>query len=307
MRCLWKLLWVFYTQVATPAGQRSTRGYPHIAQHSYNCYRCHIPEGRNFSWNFSKSPRPSPEGILCASEGILRYSGGHPGGRPCAILLQSDGWKDGWGPRSWCRIEDPVQAGRPGHSKGLEVQEVWKGIWIDLILANLMPTADGWPGKGWRFTFTSSTKKESWCFYWLSVQHKDKVSTEQKIFQTARWVKSLPKPHPPTRPALLTIRLLIRPGETKEATTRKLPLLSVYRLIKLKGNQRTTAKNCCFIKIKFILSVCLEPTDGKEAPARDQLLSSLTFCLRRWNPSKTFLLLDKCFYFLKTILKQGFV
>ena len=30
-----------------------------------------------------------------------------------------------------------------GHSKGLEVQEVEKGVWIDLILANLMPTADG--------------------------------------------------------------------------------------------------------------------------------------------------------------------
>ena len=35
------------------------------------------------------------------------------------------------------------QGGRPGHSKGLEVQEVWKGVWIDLVLANLMPTADG--------------------------------------------------------------------------------------------------------------------------------------------------------------------
>ena len=53
------MLCIFYTQVATPAGQRSTGGYPYIACYPYNCYRCHFPEGRNFSRNFPKSPRPT--------------------------------------------------------------------------------------------------------------------------------------------------------------------------------------------------------------------------------------------------------
>ena len=54
-----KLLCIFYTQLAKPAGQWSTIEYPYIASKSYNCYCCHFPEGRNFLRNFSKSPRPT--------------------------------------------------------------------------------------------------------------------------------------------------------------------------------------------------------------------------------------------------------
>ena len=72
-----KLLCIFYTQVATPAGQRSTGGYPYIACYPYNCYRCHFPEGRNFSRNFPKSPRPKCKYVcmyVCAKAKLTLFS-----------------------------------------------------------------------------------------------------------------------------------------------------------------------------------------------------------------------------------------
>ena len=49
---------IFHTLGATAAGQRSTGGYPYIDRNSYNCYRCHFPEGRNFLRFFSKITAP---------------------------------------------------------------------------------------------------------------------------------------------------------------------------------------------------------------------------------------------------------
>ena len=66
-----KLLCIFYTQLARPAGQRSTIGFPYIASKSYNCYRCHFPKGRNFLRFFSKSPRPNRCGLIKDTLNVL--------------------------------------------------------------------------------------------------------------------------------------------------------------------------------------------------------------------------------------------
>ena len=53
------LFCIFHHQVATAAGLNITTEYCHIVWLSYNCYRCHFPEGRNFLRFFAKSPHPS--------------------------------------------------------------------------------------------------------------------------------------------------------------------------------------------------------------------------------------------------------
>ena len=52
------LFCIFHDQVATAAGLNITTEYFHIVWVSYNCYRCHFPEGRNFLRFFAKSPHP---------------------------------------------------------------------------------------------------------------------------------------------------------------------------------------------------------------------------------------------------------
>ena len=52
------LFCIFHHQVATAAGLNITTEYCHIVWVSYNCYRCHFPEGRNFLRFFAKSPHP---------------------------------------------------------------------------------------------------------------------------------------------------------------------------------------------------------------------------------------------------------
>ena len=53
------LFCIFHHQVATAAGLNITTEYCHIVWLSYNCYRCHFPEGRNFLRFFAKSPHPT--------------------------------------------------------------------------------------------------------------------------------------------------------------------------------------------------------------------------------------------------------
>ena len=53
------LFCIFHHQVATAAGLNITTEYCHIVWLSYNCYRCHFPEGRNFLRFFAKSPHPN--------------------------------------------------------------------------------------------------------------------------------------------------------------------------------------------------------------------------------------------------------
>ena len=53
------LFCIFHDQVATAAGLNITTEYCHIVWLSYNCYRCHFPEGRNFLRFFAKSPHPT--------------------------------------------------------------------------------------------------------------------------------------------------------------------------------------------------------------------------------------------------------
>ena len=57
------LFCIFHHQVATAAGLNITTEYCHIVWVSYNCYRCHFPEGRNFLRFFAKSPHPTVQRI----------------------------------------------------------------------------------------------------------------------------------------------------------------------------------------------------------------------------------------------------
>ena len=67
------LFCIFHDQVATAAGLNITTEYCHIVWLSYNCYRCHFPEGRNFLRFFAKSPHPSlnPVPSMCPNSVCL--------------------------------------------------------------------------------------------------------------------------------------------------------------------------------------------------------------------------------------------
>ena len=67
------LFCIFHHQVATAAGLNITTEYCHIVWLSYNCYRCHFPEGRNFLRFFAKSPHPN----IPAQRSLLCFSYAH--------------------------------------------------------------------------------------------------------------------------------------------------------------------------------------------------------------------------------------
>ena len=88
------LFCIFHDQVATAAGLNITTEYCHIVWLSYNCYRCHFPEGRNFLRFFAKSPHPTVHYVATTWEPAL----------PAALTLVS---------RMTCR---PVTLVRPNQT-----------------------------------------------------------------------------------------------------------------------------------------------------------------------------------------------